>query len=76
MSLSMRECSSDLLAWERGRERGRGGHSDLVGVAYSDVILCDVTDMHQPPWVHVHLLHWLPRQQILDAATTKEFLQL
>ena len=56
---------------------GRGGDiwwGTSGGVAYSDVILCDVANMDQPPRLHTNILYWLPRQQILDVTTPKEFL--
>ena len=46
-----------------------------VGVANSDVILCDVPHMYQPPRLHSHILYWLPRQQIFDVSTPEKFLQ-
>ena len=45
-----------------------------MGVANSNVVLGDVSNMDQPPRINLDILHRLSWQQVLYATTTKEFL--
>ena len=45
-----------------------------MGVANSNVVLGDVSNMDQPPRINLYILHRLSWQQVLDVTTTKEFL--